>query len=633
MKKRSISLLAGLCMLTSTLVPLNLYTASVSAAPAASLAESTATDADRDSLEGKYVNIALVVDTTGSMYSDIQAVRENLSEFVQKIKDSGAKPRISLIDYKDVQIDEPTTLHKAKDYSVWFDESQIDELKVQIGNLEADGGGDTPESLVDALGFVVNDKVMTWNDYAAKFAIVVTDAGYNETNQWGYKGMADVIDELKAKGIRTTVVTHKGYTTNTWDDKTGGYLRDDRDILLEDEYKDLTEKTDGKIIDLTTDFAAELNEYASEIIAKTAGTEVPDDYVGVTGVELGDDVSIPTDSVYNYPVTVKPVNATNKVIYWSVEDESIATINTELTDEKHCVVNALKPGTTKLIAKSADGGYTAYFTITIADVVSKDDSSVTTKVDKVVDILSDTESKTTKAVLRSSEDKTEIDADTLKDIFVATKDNNKEMEFNFVDEEGDDLYSWTFKGENITDASKTITTFKINPDAASKDLEGKDADAVKKVEEGLAAVKAADDSEIIHFRHEGELPGKAEIKVKVGFDDADDMGLYYFNPETGKFELVNAKVVVKDGYATFEIAHCSDYVLSKVDLTKTAETETKATETVAGAEETKAETTTAAKDASIPKTGDNAAPAAAALAAVMSAAAGAVAFSRKKNAK
>ncbi len=119
------------------------------------------------------------------------------------------------------------------------------------------------------------------------------------------------------------------------------------------------------------------------------------------------------------------------MIYWSVEDESIATINTELTDEKHCVVNALKPGTTKLIAKSADGGYTAYFTITIADVVSKDDSSVTTKVDKVVDILSDTESKTTKAVLRSSEDKTEIDADTLKDIFVATKDNNKEMEFVF----------------------------------------------------------------------------------------------------------------------------------------------------------------------------------------------------------
>ena len=206
----------------------------------------------------------------------------------------------------------------------------------------------------------------------------------------------EVIDQLKAKGIRTTVVTHKGQLTYTWDDKTESYLGGEESILLEDEYKDLTEKTDGKIIDLTTDFAAELNDYASEIIK--------DDYVGVTGVELGDDVSIPTDSVYNYPVTVKPVNATNKVIYWSVEDESIATINTELT-------------------------------------------------------------------------------------------------------------------------SKTITTFKINPDAASKDLEGKDADAVKKVEEGLAAVKAAEDSEIIHFRHEGELPGKAEIKVKVGFDDTGDMGI------------------------------------------------------------------------------------------------------------
>ena len=47
--------------------------------------------------------------------------------------------------------------------------------------------------------------------------------------------MADVIDELKAKGIRTTVVTHKGDKTSTWDDKTESYLRDDRYILLEDE--------------------------------------------------------------------------------------------------------------------------------------------------------------------------------------------------------------------------------------------------------------------------------------------------------------------------------------------------------------------------------------------------------------
>ena len=93
--------------------------------------------------------------------------------------------------------------------------------------------------------------------------------------------MDEVIDQLKAKGIRTTVVTHKGQLTYTWDDKTESYLGGEESILLEDEYKDLTEKTDGKIIDLTTDFAAELNDYASEIIAKTAGTEVPDDYVAI----------------------------------------------------------------------------------------------------------------------------------------------------------------------------------------------------------------------------------------------------------------------------------------------------------------------------------------------------------------
>ena len=69
-------------------------------------------------LSGKMINLALVVDTTGSMGDYIDDVRANLTDFVNYIRSTGAQFRISLIDYKDITCDEPTVVHRF-DYSVW----------------------------------------------------------------------------------------------------------------------------------------------------------------------------------------------------------------------------------------------------------------------------------------------------------------------------------------------------------------------------------------------------------------------------------------------------------------------------------------------------------------------------------
>ena len=304
--------------------------------------------------------------------------------------------------------DDSTVVHKTPDYSVWYDDAG--QMVAEIEKLEAYGGGDSPESLVDALGYVTNDSVMTFNRYAAKFAFVLTDAAYNNANRWGYKDMNDAIAQLSAKGIQTTVVTHKDYYADTWDEVTDGYIIGDGSgfLSLSDVYADLTSKTGGTIIDMSEDFEKDLSTYAKSIIAATASTEVDDSYVPVTSISLGEAEEVPvvTGGAYKFPITVNPSDATVKDIIWSVEDESVATINKDLTTSEFCVVNPVKEGTTKLIAKTTDGGYTALSTLPSKDVT-----------------------------------------------------------FSFQNAYGEELYSWNFRGSELKDASTVINSFKIETGA------------------------------------------------------------------------------------------------------------------------------------------------------------------------
>ncbi len=630
MKKKIISLLAGMCLLATTLIPTNFNAIAAPSPDSGDVeveTETPATDDDdtvitddiKDACKGKYVNIALVVDTTGSMSWDINAVKENLKAFVNEIKDTGAIPRISLIEYRDINIDEDTIVHYTDSKAAWFESVEIDKLIAEIDALEAFGGGDLPESLVDALGYVVDDDTMLWNADAAKFAIVLTDASYNEYNTWGYSGMDEVITLLTEKNIQTTVITHKD--SIDWD----------TDMSLEEIYTNLVTKTNGTMIDMTDDFGSDLIAYAEKITASTAKVEVDTSYIPVTSIKLGiGEDAIPTDGTYMYTVTVEPSNATVKEILWSVEDEEIAVINNELTKDGYCVLTAKAAGTTTLIARTKDGGYTAYFTITISDIITKNGVSTTAKIEKVSDILSDKSTGITKAVLRTSEEHTVVDGTVLKDIFDLAKLNSKEIEFSFTDETGSELYSWTFDGKDIKDSSKKISTFKIDVDAKSSELAEDAAKDVKDIETDLDGV----DKEIAHFENEGELPGKASIKVKTALTDEDELFVYYYNPETKEYELINDGAIVKDGFVTFEIDHCSDYIITKIDLIKfitekNDTTEEPTTEEPITEEPTTEEPTTVKIDA--PETNDATSNTLPVYALLICIAAGAVIYAGKKN--
>ena len=74
---------------------------------------------------------------------------------------------------------------------------------------------------------------------------------------------------------------------------------------------------------------------------------------------------------------------------------------------------------------------------------------------------------------------------------------------------------------------------------------------------------------VVSFEFAGVLPGKAEVTL-----DMEDTGLeietleegklvylYFFNPETKSFELVDSSKVL-EGYVTFSMTHCSDYIVT-----------------------------------------------------------------------
>lgn len=555
--KRLAALFAVVCLMISALST-SVFGASLSTetgvSAATGKAATTLTDGDADPVydcTGRYVNIALVIDVTGSMSGEINMVKENLTAFVREIEASGAIARISIIEYQDIQCDgdDSTIVHETPDYSVWFEDT--DAIVEEIEALEVGNGGDIPESLFDALGYVVDDETMTFNEAAAKFAIVVTDAGYNYANNWGIVDDADMIARLNAKGIQTTVVTYKDSTTSMWDDETGSYIGGEERKLLSDVYAPLTEGTGGTIIDLNDDFSVALSEYAKRIIATTAEKEIDESYVPVTSITLEKvtDEEAVTNGILKFRVTVNPTNATVKDVYWTISDTSIATINTELTNSEYCVINTLKEGTTTLVAKTADGGYTATFNLTVKEYVVDGETVTTGDVTKAVELITTTDAVEVKVVFDSTKT-TKIDETILEEIMKAIKDEGKSVVLSFVDADGTPLFTWTFAGSKITDASVAITDFKIDTTASIKAVD----DAVKAL--GVSDVY----SKTLHFYHEGALPGEASITVPVS-TSAKALYLYYYNPTTGKLELADETVTLKDGFATFEITHCSDYVL------------------------------------------------------------------------
>ena len=124
------------------------------------------------------VDIAFVVDVSGSMQNTIDTVEENIQGFSEYLAGKGLDLNISVIEYNSDQND--THIYgKDKLASELHNSPQIndvEDMKQIWSSMNASGGG--TEIPIDALGFLIGNDTIHWRSGSYKFAFLLT--GDNE---------------------------------------------------------------------------------------------------------------------------------------------------------------------------------------------------------------------------------------------------------------------------------------------------------------------------------------------------------------------------------------------------------------------------------------------------------------------
>ena len=134
------------------------------------------------------VDFVFLIDATGSMRDCIQDIKNNLGVFLDELVNNPQSPvkdwRGKVFGFRDAVVDKNAFVDNAF-------VSDAESLKAQLASLEATGGGDEPESLLDALYKLANmgqsDKAAQTPDggrwryrsTAARVVIIFTDATFH----------------------------------------------------------------------------------------------------------------------------------------------------------------------------------------------------------------------------------------------------------------------------------------------------------------------------------------------------------------------------------------------------------------------------------------------------------------------
>lgn len=181
------------------------------------------------------VDLVLVIDTTGSMGSQIAAVKANIAELINKLRNDGISLYVSIIDFRDITCDGKDSTKVNCNLGEDF-YNQIDDITDIVSALSPNGGGDTPECALDGLGAAYN---LDYRKSASKYIFLITDAKYKNNNNYDLKDMSEVADMLNEKGICTSVVTEAGnYST----------------------YENLTTITGGSLVPMAEEFCDNMYE-------------------------------------------------------------------------------------------------------------------------------------------------------------------------------------------------------------------------------------------------------------------------------------------------------------------------------------------------------------------------------------
>ena len=142
-------------------------------------------------------DLVFLIDLTGSMAPCIDALRKNIETFIDSLSRGDGNSAAPVRDWRGKVVGYRDLESGATDGVPWFVDNpfvrDVAALKAQLASVKAEGGGDEPESLLDALYKVASMPAIPkgsqaedpakwrYRSDAARVVIVFTDASFKET--------------------------------------------------------------------------------------------------------------------------------------------------------------------------------------------------------------------------------------------------------------------------------------------------------------------------------------------------------------------------------------------------------------------------------------------------------------------
>lgn len=131
--------------------------------------------------EFNYVDIAFVIDTTGSMGQFIAEAKKHLSRTLEELsKKSGISLNAALVEYKDHPPQDRTFITRCVDFT-----SDFPKMQTEIAKLKESGGGDGPEAVYRGVYDACEE--LSWRDHSSRFILLVGDAPPHAFAVWHNK--------------------------------------------------------------------------------------------------------------------------------------------------------------------------------------------------------------------------------------------------------------------------------------------------------------------------------------------------------------------------------------------------------------------------------------------------------------
>ena len=115
------------------------------------------------------LDLAFALDCTSSMDSYIHSAKDNIRRIVEEIVASEKSDvRLALVEYRDHPPEDSSFVTRTHDFT-----SSVKTMKGWMDQCSAEGGGDCPEAVADALHDVLK---LNWREEATKICVCISDA-------------------------------------------------------------------------------------------------------------------------------------------------------------------------------------------------------------------------------------------------------------------------------------------------------------------------------------------------------------------------------------------------------------------------------------------------------------------------